>query len=158
VISRLLLGGFDLIEITDNIVIRRTPLEVFDFISDLENLPKWQSEVVTSTVLTPGPTRIGTRFSEDVKMGPRRTTATCEVIEYKPGSAMGFTATSPAMDYQSRLVVDSLGDGTKLTLTAKGQLKGWWRLMQPLLTGEFKSGVRKELMAVKTVLEGSDRT
>ncbi|WP_077488728.1 SRPBCC family protein [Sinomonas mesophila] len=144
-----------MISIEDRITIARPAEDVFAFIADLNNIPTWQSEVVTSKVVTPGPTRVGTRFTEDVKMGPRRTTANCEVTEFAPGSMMGFTATSPAMDYQGRFTLAPASGGSEFTMTGTAQLKGWWRLMQPLMEGEFKRGIRKELEAVKAYLEGN---
>jgi uncharacterized membrane protein len=141
------------IQITDTITIGRPPTEVFAFVADLNNIPKWQSEVVTSKVVTPGPTRVGTRFTEDVKMGPRRVAATCEITEFAPNTVVGFRATSPAMDYSGRFQFEGAAGGTNLIVTATGQLKGWWKLMQPLLKGEFRSGIRKELAALKDILE-----
>jgi hypothetical protein len=128
--------------------------EVFAFVADMNNIPKWQSEVVTSKVITPGPTRVGTQFTEDVKMGPTHTRATCEVTEFTPNSLMGFSALSPRMNYQARLTVEPSGEGSNVTMNVGAQMKGWWNFMQPLLKGEFRSGLRKELTSLKAVLEG----
>lgn len=142
-----------MIEVTDNILISREPAEVFAFMADMNNLPKWQSEVVASKVVTPGPTRVGTRFTEDVKMGPTHTTAACEVTEFAPGSTMAFKALSPRMNYQARIIVERNGDGSRVTINGSAQMKGWWKVMQPFMKGEFKTGVRKELSSLKAVLE-----
>ncbi len=142
-----------MIEVSDSITISRAPADVFAFMADMNNLPKWQSEVVASTVVTPGPTRVGTKFTEDVKMGPTHATASCEVTEFTPGSMMAFKALSPRMDYQARITVERNGDGSKVTMNGSAQMKGWWIVMQPFMKGEFKTGVRKELTSLKTVLE-----
>src|SRR5258708_7714452 len=105
----------NVIQLSDAVPISRPPSDVFPFVADLSNIPKWQSEVVTSKVTTPGPTKVGTRFTEDVKMGPWRTTATCEVTEFSPGTMMGFSAVSTAMDYRGRVVVEPWQGGSKLT-------------------------------------------
>lgn len=149
--------GTVVITLADSIMISRSPGDVFAFVADLSNIPLWQSEVVTSKVMTPGPTKVGTRFTEDVRMGPTRTTATCEVTEFAPGALMGFKAMSPRMDYMGRMTVEGVTGGTKLTMEGSAQMKGWWRLMQPLMRSEAKSGIRKELEAVKAALEGDRR-
>ena len=151
------MGATVVITLADSIMISRSPGDVFAFVADLNNIPIWQSEVVTSKVITPGPTQVGTRFTEDVRMGPTRTTATCEVTEFAPGALMGFKAMSPRMDYLGRLTVEGVTGGTKLTMEGSAQMKGWWRLMQPLMRSEAKSGMRKELEAVKAALEGDSR-
>jgi hypothetical protein len=142
-----------MIEVTDSITITRAPADVFGFVADMNNLPKWQAEVVTSKVVTPGPTRIGTQFTEDVKMGPTRTTAICEVIEFTHPSMIAFKAISPRMNYQARLTVEPSGGGSKVTMKGSAEMKGWWKVMQPFMKSEFKTGVRKELTSLKEALE-----
>lgn len=142
-----------MIQFSDAIVIARPPREVFAFVADLNNIPKWQAEVVTSKVITPGPTKVGTRFTEDVKMGPRRVTATCEVTEFAADQMMAFKADSSAISYTGQIVAELSGTGSRLTISGTATLKGMWRLMQPLMKGEFKKGIAKELAAVKEILE-----
>lgn len=142
-----------MIQLNDEITISRPASEVFAFVADLNNLPRWQSDVITSKVLTAGPMKVGTRFTEEVKMGPTRQTATCEVTEFAPGTLMGFKASAPAIDYLGRFVFEGAGTGTRLTIAGRAQLKGWRKLMQPLIRGEFKKGVRKDLVALKAILE-----
>lgn len=95
-----------MIQLNDSITISRFPSEVFAFLADLNNLPKWQSEVITSDVITPGPTRVGTRFTEAVKLGPLRDTARCEVTEFSTDSLMSIRASSVFIDYEGQIVVE----------------------------------------------------
>ena len=137
----------------DTITIARSPQDVFTFFADLNNIPKWQSEVVTSTVITPGPTRVGTRFTEEVKIGPSRTTANCEVTEFLPNQKLAFSADSPAIHYHGAFQVEPSGMGTKLDVFVTVEPVGFWKLMQPILKGDFKNGVKKELVTLKEILE-----
>ena len=86
-------------------------------------------------------------------MGPMRSTANCEVTEFSPGKMMSFKAISPSIDYEGRILVEPSEHGAKLTLSGTVQPKGFWKLLQPMLKGEFKSGIRKELVAIKEILE-----
>lgn len=142
-----------MIQLNDTITISRSPGDVFAFLADLNNIPKWQAEVVTSQVITTGPTKVGTRFTEEVKMGPMRATANCEVTEFSPDRTMVFKAVSPSITYEGRILVEPWEKGAKLTLAGIVQPKGLWKLMQPMMKGEFKSGIKKELAAIKETLE-----
>src|SRR5215475_2982522 len=51
-----------------SIEILRPRDEVFSLSSHLENDPKWQSAIQESNRLTLGPTRVGTRFCERIKL------------------------------------------------------------------------------------------
>ena len=142
-----------MIQPNDTITISRSPSEVFAFLADLNNIPKWQAEVVASKVITTGPTKVGSRFTEEVKMGPMRATANCEVIEFSPDTMMAFKAVSPSVNYEGRVLVEPWEKGAKLTLAGTVQPKGLWKLLQPIMNAEFKSGIKKELAAIKQILE-----
>ena len=142
-----------MIRVNDSVIIMRPPSQVFAFLADLNNIPKFQTEVVKSTVVTPGPTRVGTRFTEDVKLGPMRALADCEVTEFIADKTMGFKATSSSISYEGRFLVEPSDKGARLTIAGTAQPKGLWRLLQPMMAGEMRSGVKKELAAVKEILE-----
>lgn len=142
-----------MIRVSDSIAISRPPSQVFAFVVDLNNIPKYQAEVVKSTVVTPGPTKVGTRFTEVVKMGPMRATANCEVTELVPDKTMAFRAMSSAINYEGRLLIEPADKGSKLTLAGTMQPRGLWKVLQPMLAGEVRRGVKEELVAIKGILE-----
>ena len=142
-----------MIQVNDSITNARPLPKVFAFVADMNNIPKWQAEVVKSTVVTPGPTKVGTRFTEEVKMGPMRTAADCEVTEFILDKSVAFKAKSSSINYEGRILVEPFEKGTKLTMEGSAQPKGLWRLLQPMMAGEFKRSVKKELAAVKGILE-----
>jgi carbon monoxide dehydrogenase subunit G len=143
------------INFADSIEIAQSPSRVFAFVSDLDNLPKIQSEVVQSTVLDPGTVDVGTRFEEVVKVGPRRVTARCVVTEYEPESRMAFRAESNVVDYHARFLVEPAGEGSRVTIEGTAELQGVWRLMQPLLAADVRKGLKDELDAIKRHTEVS---
>lgn len=145
-----------MITIAHTVTIARRVPDVFSFVADLENLPQWQSEVVTSTVTTPGPTRVGTRFTEEVKIVGKKVPTACEVTDFVPDQRIGFTAASPAIDYHGLFTVsDNTNQATDVTLKASVQLKSWFRLVAPLFAREVRNGARKELETLKQVLEAA---
>ena len=142
-----------MISITESTIVSKPSAHIYAFLVDLRNIPKWQSEVVSSSVITEGPTRKGTRFTEDVKMGPMRTSAHCEITDLVPDRMMAFSASSSSIDYEGRVTIEPTREGTRLTITGQARPKGLWRLMQPFMSGELKRGVRKELEQIKSIVE-----
>jgi hypothetical protein len=137
------------IEFADSIDVAQSPARVFAFVSDLDNLPKIQSDVVQSTVLDPGTVHVGTRFEEVVKVGPRRVTAQCVVTEYEPERRMAFRANSKVVNYHAGFLVEPAGEGSRVTIEGTAELQGLWRLMQPLLAADIRKGVKHELDAIR---------
>lgn len=144
-----------MIEFHGSLDIAQDPARVFAFVAELQNLPKYRAEVVQSTVVTPGPVRIGTQFQEVVRLGPARVQARSIVTEYDGISTLGFSADAPQVRYQRRVMVVSVLGGTRVTLRGSAELKGAWRLLRPLLAGSLEKGVRKDLEALKRLTEGT---
>lgn len=143
-----------MIQINDTITIRHPLEQVFSFVADMENLPQWQSEVVTSAVLTPGPARVGTQFTEVVKVGRKHLQTVCEITDLVPNRRIGFAAASPAIGYQGLFSLDENGGhDTDVKLAATVELKGWYRFLAPLFAGEVRKGARQELETLKRILE-----
>ena len=129
------------------------PGEVFAFLADLNNFAKWRANLVSFTILTAGPTEVGTRCVEVVQVGPMRATGTCDVTEFSAGRSMAFKAVSGGIVYDGRIVVEPSAEGSRLTLTGDVQVRGWLKLMQPMLKRRLASGIKKEASSVKRVLE-----
>ena len=138
-----------MINIRDQIEISRPQKQVFAFLTDLENIPNWQAEVVKSTVVTPGPVQAGTKFDEVVKIGPFRVATHCVVTAYEPDRLLGVEAKSSPVNYGGTFTVESAGSGSRVALDARAQLRGLWKVFQPVLAGDIRKGARQELAALK---------
>lgn len=136
-----------------SITIDRPADQVFAFIADLENLPKWQSGVTESKVLSTGTIRVGTQFREAVKVVGRSAEILCEIIEYVPGNRISFKAASPAIQYEGRYSFEPIRTGTRLTFSGWTRLGGFWRLVEPFFGGEVKKELEGEMQRIKSLVE-----
>lgn len=142
-----------MIHLNETTAISRSPGEVFAFLADLNNFPKWRANLVSFKILTAGPTEVGTRCAEVVQVGPMRATGTCDVTEFFPGRMMAFKATSAGIIYDGRILVEPLGVGSKLTLTGDVHPRGPLKLIQRILKGKLENGIKREVSSVKLFLE-----
>src|SRR5688572_28645022 len=130
-----------MIALSHELQIQRPVREVFDFVVNVENAPKWQPAVIETRRLTEGPIRVGTRFQEVARLMGRRVTTICEITELEPSQHVSFAATSSGpFSYATRYAFEDTEGGTRLTIEGTFTLKGFWRLLEPLM----KSEVRKE--------------
>jgi uncharacterized membrane protein len=147
-----------MITLNDDIVIDRPVEQVFTFVSNLENAPKWQSDLVTSTLDTAGPIGVGSKFREVTKVLGRKVDALCEITEYDYPTKMAFKATSAAgMDYDGVYIAEPSGADTRLRFTGTVTLKGFLRLLEPLYTGEVKRGLVEEHKRLKAAVEAEEK-
>ena len=137
-----------------HIDINRPVSDVFTYVSNLENIPRWQSEVVTSRVTSPGSMRVGLTFEENVKLFGRTFQNVCEVTEYLPTRRFAFKSTSGTpFRYTGSFSFEANGRGTKLTLSVESALMGFWKIFEPIARMEMKNGIEGELKTLKSILE-----
>lgn len=142
-----------MISIKASVAIDRLQDEVFNFVLDFENASEWQSGVVTSKKVTPGPVRVGTRFVEDVRIALKKVSAACVITGIAPGRSISFAATSAPVDYQGEFLFEQAGAGTQVSLIATAELKGLWKILGPLFALDARGGAQKELGRIKAALE-----
>ena len=67
----------------NTVMIRRPTAEVFAFLADLENTPKWNYAIVETHKVSQGPVGVGTIYQQ-VRSVPRRSEERFEVTAYNP--------------------------------------------------------------------------
>jgi uncharacterized protein YndB with AHSA1/START domain len=145
-----------MIRIKNSTQIGRPRDEVFDFLTSIDNLPKWQGNVVHAASLSDGPVRIGFQFEQTIKMGPRKMRAVCTITDIKANERFGFSMKSSGpVDCDARFELQPVVGGTRLTMNGVARLKGLWRLLQPIVGGELRKETRAELATMKLLLEAA---
>jgi carbon monoxide dehydrogenase subunit G len=144
------------INIESSTRIERPRDEVFDFLTDVNNLPAWQSGVTEARSLSEAPVRIGFQFKETAKVGPWKLRNVCIVTDLKTNERYAFQVRSSGpIDCDVTFDLQPVTGGTRLTVTGKGRLKGVWRLMQPMLAREMRKGTQAELTTLRQLLEAA---
>jgi len=138
---------------SETVLINRSPEDVFAFVADLRNFPIWRANLASSTVVSEGFTDVGARCDEEIQMGPRRIPATCEITAFSAGRTYSFRAVSPGLIYDGRVVVGPEEDGSSFTLSGEVGVSGFLRLLQPIIKGRMRDGVRREVAAVKAHMD-----
>jgi uncharacterized protein YndB with AHSA1/START domain len=144
-----------MIQIESSTQISRPRNEVFDFLTDVENLPKWQSGIVQSRPISEGGVRVGFQFEEMVRVAMWRLRAVCTVTDIKDNERFAFVMkTSGPLDCEAHFDLQPVAGGTRLSLKGTARLKGIWRLLQPMVAADLRKETKSELETAKRLLEG----
>jgi len=127
--------------------------DVFAFITNPVNMPKWNSAVVSMEQITPGAVGLGTKFKNIGEMMGRRIEGEMEVIAYDPDSKYGFQMNAGPIQVNVTLTFKTVGTGTKLSLNAQGNPGGLFKLAEGVMQGRVKSMMEENLARLKSVLE-----
>ncbi len=138
---------------SETVSVDRLPDEVFGFVADLRNFPLWRANLASSKVVSQNSTDLGARCDEEIQMGPRKIPASCQITSFEAGREFSFRAVSRGLVYDGRLLVERRDGGSRLTLSGEVNLTGFLRLLQPMISGRMRQGVRSEVAAIKTHME-----
>jgi uncharacterized protein YndB with AHSA1/START domain len=139
---------------TNSVTIRRPASEVFAFLVDPANIPKWNYAIDSARQVSPGPVGVGTRIQQTRSI-PRPATEKLVITDLVPGRRMVLEGDigplSGTLDYQ----VEDVPGGTKLTNTADLSGRGPLRLLAPLAASRVRDAVAANLGKLRNLLESS---
>jgi hypothetical protein len=128
--------------ITGEIVIDRRIEEVFDFVADECNEPRYNAQMTLAEKLSDGPIGLGSRFRAVVLSGGRPVPMEIEFTAFERPSRLGSRATMSGMVTDGELIFEAVGGSTVMRWRWSVQPEGALRLLAPLVKW---IGVRQEL-------------
>lgn len=127
--------------------------DVFAFVSNPNNVPKWNSAVVSLEQISPGAVGVGTKFRSAGELMGRRIEGEMQVTAYEPDTRCGFQVNAGPMQVNLTITLKTVGTGTKVSLNAQGNPAGFFKLAEPMMAGRVKSLMEENLARLKLVLE-----
>ena len=132
--------------------INRPVEQVFTFLADTKNLRSWQSGLVENEQLTEGPLRVGSRFREVRRTGPRNSEIQAEMTVFEPNKRFATkTLTKPQVTVS--YTFDNENGGTRITYKFVMITSGFMRLLEPLIAGSMKKDSDSDFEKLKHMLE-----
>ena len=142
-----------MVSVTENILIDRPTEEVFAFIGNYENDPKWRAGVFEMRHDPPGEAQVGTKTREVMRFMGRRTVNCAEVVEYEVGHKTAFSTIAGPISASGYRLTEREGKPTRFTYHAHSELSGLYQLLSPLIVWAFRRRVQTDLARLKTLLE-----
>ena len=133
--------------------IDRSPDEVWAYAVDLRRHPEWM-DIRDAALVSGDPTVVGAVGRESLRIGPRTYEVRVTVEAAEPGRlvAWRFKGAAP-LEGEAQLELEPVDGRTRATWSGETRLRGLWRLAQPLLAREIRSGEAAELEKLKAILE-----
>ena len=100
---------------------------VFETMSRVESLPEWLEGCREAWPLSDDPYRVGGKVAHIDEVMGQRFEAHYEVVEWEPGKRVVFQSLSGPFDGTSEELFTQEGDGTRVDITIKGELRGAFR-------------------------------
>ncbi|MDQ3822266.1 MAG: SRPBCC family protein [Actinomycetota bacterium] len=133
------------------IEIASPPEDVFAFVTDLDNLSRWQSTV--REVRWDGELHQGSEFEETRELLGRRARSRLEVAVLDPPHEFAIRVVEGPVQLSVRHLFEPSGDGTRLTLEAEGRVGRLMRLAAPIAERAAALQASQDLERLKRLIE-----
>ena len=137
------------------VTIRRPVDEVFEYLANFENNPKWQGGMKEATFTSEGPLRVGSTYDQVASFLGRRVESSFEVIAYEAGRMVKATTTSGSFPITFTRKVSALESGTEVSAIIEGDASGFFQIAAPILKMLVQRSINADYKNLKKVLEGT---
>lgn len=120
-------------QIEGEIVIDRPVAEVFDFVADERNEPRYNPQMVAVEQLSEGEIGLGTQFRAEVRSGRRSLPMVVEFTTYDRPARLGSRTRMAGMVIMGELTFEAVGDATRMRWSWDMEPSGALRLLTPLI-------------------------
>lgn len=134
--------------------VERPAEEVFDFLADASNNPRWQKGQVSCVWVSHPPIGVGSIYEQQARFLGRTVTNRFRVIEYEPGRSIVIQSEEGSFPITVHRAVEAIGE-TRSLITAEidGEPGGFFRLVGPVLRGVAQRSVTADYRRLKQLLE-----
>jgi uncharacterized protein YndB with AHSA1/START domain len=137
----------------ENTVTIRRPIEdVFGFLADFENVPKWNHAIVETRKISEGAVGVGTIYRQ-VRSVPSRSEESFEVTAYDPPRHLEIRGQLGPFPSRLSYALDSLPEGTRVTNAVELKLRGPGRLLGRVAVPRVRDAVAANLRKLKELLD-----
>jgi len=137
------------------IIIHRPVPEVFDFVADERNEPRYNSQMLDATQISDGPIGLGTRFRTQLQTRGRTMPMTVEFTGFERPRRLASLTRSSMMETEGALTFESVPDGTRMCWSWDVRPHGFLRLRTPIVGMLGRRQERRIWGKLKRLLESS---
>ncbi len=137
-----------------SIEIDRPAGEVFAFVSEFPNNPRWQRGQRSCAWTSEPPLRVGSTYDQHARFLGRDMTNSFRVVEHEDGRRVTFTSTSGTFPLTITRTVEPLGDSrSRFTEHVRGDPGGVFRIAEPVLRRLVRRTIQRDFPRLKALLE-----
>jgi uncharacterized membrane protein len=128
--------------------------DVFAYLSDFSNNPRWQRGMREARWTSPPPHGVGATYDQVARFLGRDVVSSFRVVEHEAGRRTKIASTAGTFPITVTRTVAPLGDGRcRVTAVVEGDAGGVFRMVGPLLRPLVARSVRGDYARLKRLLE-----
>lgn len=145
-----------MLKVENSVLIDKPVEQVWKFLTNFENTPKWDIGVLETKQTSNGPAGLGTTFTNSGPFLGQTAVREYKVIEYKPNELVKVMLLTSSRSIQKADVCYTFEPtltGTRLNFVGQIEFGGLFKLFQPILYRRAKKDGQGDLENLKRLLE-----
>lgn len=139
----------------NSVIINQPVYKVFDFITNLSNNSKWQSDIIELEMTSEGRIKLGSTYRCVNRFMGKRIETKGVIIDYVPDQTCSFRITSDSVTGDSNFFFEASGGATKFTTTANLDL-GYFKLGKIIVRRKIYKQLKHDMLQLKKILENGN--
>jgi carbon monoxide dehydrogenase subunit G len=140
----------------ESIFVERPIEEVFGYLTDLERVPEWQTNVLFLQIQGTGGLRPGAQLIELRKFLGRKVESVVLVTEYEPPHRYTIKVQSGPIPFEISNVLSESGAGTRIDAAVEGEPGRFFGLVEWRVVKAVERELWNSLATLKDILESRD--
>jgi uncharacterized protein YndB with AHSA1/START domain len=143
-----------MIQIEKSVLINKPVAEVFAFVSNSDNTPKWQGRV--ETIIPEGPPNVvGSRYTEVRKFMGQEMKSLLEITAFEQNARWAARVITGPVPYEVTATFEPSAAGTKMTTRVEGEPKGFFKIAEGMVKGQLEKSLEDDGNRLKGILEAA---
>ena len=140
-------------EISTSIDISRPQKEVFDFVSEFSNDPRWQRGKVSCTWTSQNGLEVGATYRQHARFLGKDIHHTFRVLELDPSHRVTYESRDGSFPITVvRTVEDLAGGRSRFTEAVQGEASGFFKIASSLLQPLVRRSIARDFRRLKEIL------
>jgi hypothetical protein len=139
----------------NTVTIARPVGEVFAFLADLRNIPRWNYAIARTVPTSPGPAAAGATYRQ-TRTIPRRSEESLQITVFQPPTRLAVQGQLGPFRATASYLLEPVPSGTRLANDVELEpISALLRPIGPLAVPRVKAGVARNLGTLKELLESA---
>jgi hypothetical protein len=141
------------VDVTTETEIEASVATVATFAGEPDNAPRWYVNIKSVEWQTPHSMANGSRFAFVAQFLGRRLAYVYQVVEYVPDKRLVMRTADGPFPMETTYEWEPTRTGTHMTLRNRGTPSGFSKIVAPFMSAAMRRANRKDLAALKALLE-----
>jgi len=147
-------GEFGMVNVNVSKVINRPVADVFSFVANFENHPKWETDFLEVKQISAA-NGVGTTYQCRLQSPGQTVTSKFVITEYELNKKIAFVGEPAGLAIpKGSYLFEATEGGTKVTSQPRPEFRGFFRLLEPMMVGYIRKNNVDHLNNLKRLLEG----